>query len=495
VTKQRRPPNLTLRRIREVERQETREEFAEAIGKAARALGEKIDCNWRTVARWEDGETARPYPAYRRVLSALLNRPFSELGFTGPSRDERDNKSQVLDDSYQDQAGELPPIEAGQQLALNENSGIPFFDEYVAALSEIGNGNEDSMKRRALLKLIGGAAGTALARPFAGKLEAVRHEMNLSLAERHAATDADEWQEIALEYGENYLSTPPIELLDSLLVDLVGLRSAMRRYVNDEVMQRELRRVGALLAAFIAQTIANLGSVREARRWWRTARRAADESGDTYSALWIRGREIVRAGYEHRPLTVVLSLIEEADTFIDGAPPVVVPQLLAGKAQTLALMGGRRAEAEETLKRLHASFAALPTSFTSQSGSLFVWGAERLYFTQSFVYSHLGDFARADRAQSAALPLYSPSDIRQPAQLELHRALCLIRGGDIAEGTNHARTVIAGLPAVHRIRPIIDLGRDMLTAIPQPEQRRPVVQEYREWLDASFGSQTRQLTA
>jgi hypothetical protein len=88
VNGKQRPPNRILRRIREVERQETREEFAESVVAAARAFGVEIACNYRTIARWEDGETAMLYPAYRRALSALLNRPLRELGFTGPDKGE-----------------------------------------------------------------------------------------------------------------------------------------------------------------------------------------------------------------------------------------------------------------------------------------------------------------------------------------------------------------------------------------------------------------------
>jgi len=58
VNGKQRPPNRILRRIREVERQETREEFAESVVAAARAFGVEIACNYRTIARWEDGETA-----------------------------------------------------------------------------------------------------------------------------------------------------------------------------------------------------------------------------------------------------------------------------------------------------------------------------------------------------------------------------------------------------------------------------------------------------
>jgi hypothetical protein len=77
-------PNPVLRRIREYERHESREEFARAVLSKASELGESgLACDARLVGRWEDGDVSRPRPIYQRVLSVLLNRPFEELGFGG----------------------------------------------------------------------------------------------------------------------------------------------------------------------------------------------------------------------------------------------------------------------------------------------------------------------------------------------------------------------------------------------------------------------------
>jgi hypothetical protein len=77
-----RAPNLVLRHIREVERRETREEFAAAVVLAGRQVGDNhLGCDARLVARWEDGDVGCPRPAYQRALEALTGRPFAELGF------------------------------------------------------------------------------------------------------------------------------------------------------------------------------------------------------------------------------------------------------------------------------------------------------------------------------------------------------------------------------------------------------------------------------
>lgn len=77
----RRKPNLVLRRIREEERHESRAEFATALTKAAREMGESVEPSERYVARLEDGEVAYPHPPYRRVLTRVCGRSMADLGF------------------------------------------------------------------------------------------------------------------------------------------------------------------------------------------------------------------------------------------------------------------------------------------------------------------------------------------------------------------------------------------------------------------------------
>src|SRR6266851_421656 len=86
VTDELRVPNVALRRVREEERHESRSEFADALARVARKLGEPVTPSERYIARLEDGEVRYPNPAYRRVLMELCGRPISELGFTRQRR-------------------------------------------------------------------------------------------------------------------------------------------------------------------------------------------------------------------------------------------------------------------------------------------------------------------------------------------------------------------------------------------------------------------------
>jgi hypothetical protein len=344
----------------------------------------------------------------------------------------------------------------------------------------------EDVKRREFLISAATAAGFSAVGAITAR-EIIRLELGSSVIGRSGVTDVEEWREIGAEYGESYPVSEPAELLKSLMVDLRSLQAAMQA-ISGESQQRALRAVGAMLSAFTAQTIANLGNLSEARRWWRTARNGADESGDPFTVLWIRGREIVRAGYEQRPVSTILQLIDEMEARITGSSPITaMPEFLSGKAQAIALMGGPATqEAEDTLSRLRDSFDALPLSTRTGTDSIFSWGEGRLRFTESLTYTYLGNYRAAEKAQTAAISLYPADDLRSPAQIELQRSLCLIGAGDPLSGVRHAQKVISALPPMHRIRPVADLGHKVLRAIPARERSHSEVREYGECLYSSF---------
>ncbi|GIE91600.1 helix-turn-helix domain-containing protein [Actinoplanes regularis] len=312
-------------------------------------------------------------------------------------------------------------------------------------------------------------------------LEVTRHGMGTAMSER-ADTSVEEWQEIALEHGYNYMTMPPHELLEILMIDMIAIQYATAE--TDEDTARELRRAGALLSALTAMTVANLGQLREGRRWWRTARDLADGAGDPVVSTWVRGREVVRALYEQRPVETVIAMADEYEEMFGDAAPEALPELLGGKAQALAL-AGRAAEARSYLPKLEEVCAALPRTVMEQGRSVFGWSHDRLRFTQSFVHSFNGDFAKADEARRAAIELYPDTYRRGPAQIELQAAMCLAKIGDASGAARHAQDVLEGLPGADYIRPIVDLSHRVLNAIPASADRLPEVRSYREFLTAT----------
>jgi transcriptional regulator with XRE-family HTH domain len=77
-----RKPNMVLRWIREQERHETREEFAQSMARVARQAGLPVSPDAKYVERLESGYISYPGPGYRSILAELCGPPFGELGFS-----------------------------------------------------------------------------------------------------------------------------------------------------------------------------------------------------------------------------------------------------------------------------------------------------------------------------------------------------------------------------------------------------------------------------
>lgn len=343
----------------------------------------------------------------------------------------------------------------------------------------------DDMRRRAFVTGLAAMTSLGAANPRLA-LESMRHEMTTLLSERHTATTIDEWQAIADEYGRTYLTTTPADLLQTLIIDLSGLQTAVGRYPDGPVHQ-ELRRVGALLSLHMAATLGNLGYLSDAQRWWRSAKRAADESGDDYTILFVRGQEMRRAISEQRPAAELVRLAAEADARLGTKPPLAaLPAYLDGKACALATAGGGAAAgAEDPLRRLPEAVSALPASLTA-SGSVSSFSEGEVWEAESYVYTYMGDLSRAGAAQDRALALYPVDDHRERAQIELQRSLCLVGTGDVLTGVRHAHGVVSNLPSKDRIRPVAALGSKILKAVPTGQREQPGVQEFQVCLSEAF---------
>jgi helix-turn-helix protein len=346
---------------------------------------------------------------------------------------------------------------------------------------------EDFMKRRAFLASAGALAGLLQTDQVAA-LAATRRQLTESIPGRQDF-DVTDWGNVALEYGESYPVTAPSELVGPLLTDFSGLGEAFRRY-RSESAQRELFRVAALLAGFLAQTANRLGHLHEAKNWWRMARYAADRAQDSYSPLWVRAREINAATIpmSGRPMATVLRLVEDAERFTGAAAPELVLDLLSNKAQTLAIAGNRR-EAGNVLTQVYQRFET--TSFSGYGGSLLGWGEERLRNAEIFIFSRLGDLKRLETAQQASVSVYKQdaSNYSWPTFNALNKAFCLVRTGDVAQGTTYARSVIDGLPGTLREQSLFRRALEISRIMPEPTRDEPAIGEYREWMNSAFPSQ------
>jgi hypothetical protein len=206
-----RKPNLALRRVRELERHESRTEFSDALAQTAARMGVSITPSERYVARLEDGETINPHPAYRRVLAELCGRLITELGFPEPGSaklhaDERER-------------GTIGAVVLGSGLTMTGREKI------------------ESL-RRSITASIGGSM--------------------------IAGAEVADWEQMVLNHGRATKYKSPIDLLADVTADLSELDHVLTRGGSASVM-RSLTRVAAQLSGLVCLLLVKLGERNEFR--------------------------------------------------------------------------------------------------------------------------------------------------------------------------------------------------------------------------------------
>ena len=421
-----------------------------ALGLTQEALAEALGVDVSTVRRWESGHIAGgPHPSIRRKLAEHLRVSVWELEDLLTERD-------GLNDS----------IGSGQDRAVR--FGLLSWD--VAD-------DEDDVNRRALLQLLGGAA---LAAPFAGHLEHLRRGLDAALGSPTGAADVEEWEHTAFRYAREVGYLPPLEVFPALMADLAEVQTRLVR--APETLRPRMAHVCGQLSALTAIALFQQGDLNGARRYWRTAVRAADESGDSTLRSHVRARRAVYALYEPPSAQPALTLAEEAIGVGKGAPCAGVTDAYSVRAQALALLG-RHDEARSALGDLDKAFACLPEPTVADCWSQWGWSEQRLHHTQSWVHSYAGRLDRAAAAQDAALAVYPASSSVGPAQVQLHRAMCLIAAGDPVEGARYTIRTLQALPRDFRHNALIRRTAALAIGV-APERARtlPAVAEARELL-------------
>jgi transcriptional regulator with XRE-family HTH domain len=389
------------------------------------------------------------------------------------------------------------PLPSAEQRPPNDTQALPAgrdkdvgvprpLDEAAGATECVRGGTpkeEDGVDRRQILDGLAAFGATQILRGQDEPLDAVRLAFNSSLPGVGPERTVEDWQAVALEYSLSYMSTPPLVLQLDLAADVLAIRQSIEQEA-DAQRRADLYGVGAMMAAVLAMTTHCLGRSRESRNWWRSARRAADASGERDLRVWVRGYEAMSGLYQKRPPRLVL---ERADDAIRtggrrGSPGMM--EALACKAQILAENGGA-SEAHAILDHMRGTFEALPDAQVTQDSSLLTWPQTRLLHTESFVYTATGHVKEADRAQITFLAACPTTRLRDRVQVELHRAACLVGDGDVGDGITHAETVLQDLPAEYHTRSVRVVTEKILQMMPRANSRELGVNAYRERLTAA----------
>ncbi|MGC9665845.1 helix-turn-helix domain-containing protein [Planosporangium sp. 12N6] len=309
--------------------------------------------------------------------------------------------------------GHLSNIEAGRRTVTP--------DVVLAYERALG----DDVDRRGLLT---GLAATVVAP--AAVTELIRTGFAAAL---RGGWSVDTWLARVEDYGQQYMTCGAAQLQQRLAADLVVLQQQLEK--------PPLWAAAARLLTTFGKTTDNTD---EAVSWYRLAAVAADRSEVTCARVWVRGRAALALAYEGARLDAANELAEQALAITDK-PSLGRLNALVARAHVAAVRGDR----DRALRVLDDARRAFDVVGSDEQVSDFAVPGWRFHTFTSMLLSRLGD--RSAVAEQDAADRTRPATLRRFAtHVELHRALMLVKTGDVAGGRAYARAALDRLPAQDR---------------------------------------------
>jgi len=344
-------------------------------------------------------------------------------------------------------------------------------------------GEEDIVLRRTLLQLLAGA-GVTLDGQFLGAIDDLRRRMDDTLVNATVSpTMLDQWEETTLGYGQQYQATPSLRMLCDVLLDFSEVRRMCDHRQPIELQER-LCRLAAQLAGMSGLIMINLGDHRLARSFFRTARTAADETGDRPLRAWVTVREALVPMYYGDPREA-LHLARKAQDLAGRTPSVAAAMAPAVEARALgqlALRGRSDAApgARRALVRSRAVFDQL--SKADLNDLAFGFTERQMAFYEGDTFTNLGDHQRGEEVLSHALTLYPATERVDRTLVRLNRATCKLHAGEPGAAATTAKEAILELPDDHRSDILLHRARQLNAAVAAKHGEIPEVKDFREAL-------------
>ncbi|MEW2354504.1 XRE family transcriptional regulator [Spirillospora sp. NPDC029432] len=339
------------------------------------------------------------------------------------------------------------------------------------------------MLRRTLLQLLAGA-GVALDGQFLGAVDNLRRKMDDTLVSATVSpTMLDQWEETTLGYGRQYQATPSLRMLCDVLLDFSEVRRMADKRQPVELQER-LCRIAAQLSGLSGLIMINLGDHRLARSFFRTARTAADETGDRHLRAWVTVRESLVPMYYGDPREA-LHLARKAQDLAGRSPGVAAAMAPAVEARALGLlaMRGRGDAAPSARRALVRGRAVFDQLSAEQTGDLaFGFTDRQMAFYEGDTFTNLGDHRHGDEVLSRALTLYSPTDRVDRTLVRLDRATCQLHAGNPDAALHAGRDAILDLPPEHRSDILVHRARQIGAAVGAKHPGFPGLKDFYEAL-------------
>jgi hypothetical protein len=467
-------------------------------GRAAPRFSETL------LSAYESGQK-RPGPEYLHYLCAVYRAEPPDLGYSGQCFCGRTHRT--------GQAGPRPsagPVAGPEVAPAGENvdaaarrrrSAEPELARPVAPAPAVARREEnpdglpdpreaeddDDTVRRAQLRMIADTAGR-VDTYFLGAVERIRRRMDDALVGGTvSATMLDQWEETTAGYGSQYLTTPPMRLLCDVLLDFGDVRRMCEHHQPLDFSER-LCRLAGQLAGLAGMLMIDVGQQRMARSFFRTARTAADETGDRHLRAWVAVREALVPLYYGDPaeacaMTRASAGLAGRNVCVAAAmAPVLEARALARVAARRGgpakLQGLRRVSA--LLDQAHNALGRLPAP--GHGDTAFGYTERQLLFHEGDALVTLGHGQGAERALTQALRLYSAEEILDRSLATLGLAQCRLEADEPEEALRLSRDTLLGVPREHRSEIMVRAARSLGECVAGRHGEFRAVHEYREAL-------------
>jgi tetratricopeptide (TPR) repeat protein/transcriptional regulator with XRE-family HTH domain len=371
------------------------------------------------------------------------------------------------------------------------------------------DGDQDDDELRQMLVRQMTQAGCQLDGQFLGAVDRIRRRMDgVLLGGTVSASLLDTWEQSAIGYGHQYMTVPPLRLLCDVLLDLACVRRMVSGRQPLEFATR-LCRLACQLAGLAGIFLLDLGDHRLARSYFRTARTAADETGDRQLRAWVAARDALvplyygdpreaaalagaaadLAGRQQCAAAVMASVVEaraqaglaalrsaERRAAANAGVPGVVPRAGAATGPPQRVHTRVRAALDEAADRI----GELPREHSCDTALGYT--ERQLYFHMGDALVMLGDWQAAQRAFGQATQLYPQAEVLDLTLVALGQARCLLTAGEPAEALAVAHDTLLGLPPGHRTDLVQHVAIALADAIALRYRCLPALAEYREAL-------------
>ncbi|HEX5542709.1 MAG TPA: helix-turn-helix transcriptional regulator [Micromonospora sp.] len=297
-------------------------------------------------------------------------------------------------------------------------------------------------------------------------LRRIRAELDASLAMgTMSLAELEQIEESVDEHVRVYPCTAPAAMLTRLAADCVEVQM-LSRHRQPAAIQARLSGAAALLATMCAEALMRLGCTADARRWYRTAMTAADDSADPRLRVLVRAQAAMLPYYFADPAQTVT--LADLALNLSSTPCASMALAAAARARALARLGAHH-PAREAIGQARRMFDTVDEPDTNAA---FRFPAKRFLLYLSGTATWLGDTATAYQAQDEALSLYrsAPGSLIDPALLHLDRAMCLVQERRVPEAASVARQAIDSLPPTQRTELVLTRAEQVIDAAPAAEQ-------------------------